>query len=387
MKKVCSVFLALLLCFGIQLGAFADSATLKTVVPDTHEITVAYNDGGYVLRDGSVVQNGAAFSVARFDSLRLDVIAKMDSHLKSVRINGQDVTDQLAYGQLTIDSVNTDMHIVFTFEKCADAENPTDPDEPTTDPDEPTTEPGETTEPGGEPTTDPGETTEPGGEPTTDPGETTEPGGEPTTEPGGEPTTEPGGGDHHGDPCIRMAMSGHVYHGEDDPMPGAKLVFDLGEFEATADEDGAYRVDVIKDGYHTVSIYDKDGNLAGEEGFSVTVSDSATEMTVVRLANGTQLVTVPAGTKQIYLNFVVQDDGSILLQPDEAPTAPVPEEPTTTPDDGGKTDTNIPIISQTGAILRENPVLAAVLFVFAAFLILLPILRRKKDDEAEDETA
>ena len=387
MKKVCSVFLALLLCFGIQLGAFADSATLKTVVPDTHEITVAYNDGGYVLRDGSVVQNGAAFSVARFDSLRFDVIAKMDSHLKSVRINGQDVTDQLAYGQLTIDSVNTDMHIVFTFEKCADAENPTDPDEPTTDPDEPTTEPGETTEPGGEPTTDPGETTEPGGEPTTDPGETTEPGGEPTTEPGGEPTTEPGGGDHHGDPCIRMAMSGHVYHGEDDPMPGAKLVFDLGEFEATADEDGAYRVDVIKDGYHTVSIYDKDGNLAGEEGFSVTVSDSATEMTVVRLANGTQLVTVPAGTKQIYLNFVVQDDGSILLQPDEAPTAPVPEEPTTTPDDGGKTDTNIPIISQTGAILRENPVLAAVLFVFAAFLILLPILRRKKDDEAEDETA
>ena len=344
MKKVCSVFLALLLCFGIQLGAFADSTNLKTVVPDTHEITVAYNDGGYVLRDGSVVQNGAAFSVARFDTLRFDVIAKMDSHLKSVRINGQDVTDQLAYGQLTIDSVNTDMHIVFTFEKCADAENPIDPDEPTTDPDEPTTDPD-------------------------------------------EPTTEPGGGDHHGDPCIRMAMSGHVYHGEDDPMPGAKLVFDLGEFEATADEDGAYRVDVIKDGYHTVSIYDKDGNLAGEEGFSVTVSDSATEMTVVRLANGTQLVTVPAGTKQIYLNFVVQDDGSILLQPDEAPTAPVPEEPTTTPDDGGKTDTNIPIISQTGAILRENPVLAAVLFVFAAFLILLPILRRKKDDEAEDETA
>lgn len=337
MKKVASVFLALLLCFGIQLGAFADTATLKTVVPDTHEITVAYNDGGYVLRDGSVVQNGAAFSVARFDTLRFDVIAKMDSHLKSVRINGQDVTDQLAYGQLTIASVNTDMHIVFTFEKCEDAENPTDPDEPTTDPD--------------------------------------------------EPTTEPGGGDHHGDPCIRMAMSGHVYHGEDDPMPGAKLVFDLGEFEATADEDGAYRVDVIKDGYHTVSIYDKDGNLAGEEGFSVTVSDSATEMTVVRLANGTQLVTVPAGTKQIYLNFVVQDDGSIVLQPDEAPTAPVPEEPTTTPDDGGKTDTNIPIISQTGAILRENPVLAAVLFVFAAFLILLPILRRKKDDEAEDETA
>lgn len=350
MKKVCSVFLALLLCFGLQLGAFADSTNLKTVVPDTHEITVAYNDGGYVLRDGSVVQNGAAFSVARFDSLRLDVIAKMDSHLKSVRINGQDASDQLAYGQLTIASVNTDMHIVFTFEKCEDAENPT--------------EPGETT-------------TEPGGEPTTEPGE--------TTEPGGEPTTEPGDGDHHGDPCIRMAMSGHVYRGED-VFPSAKMVFDLGEFETTADKDGAYTLDVIKDGYHAVSIYDADGALVGEEGFSITVSDTATEVTVVRLGNGTQLVTVPAGTEQIYLNFVVNDDGSITIRPDEAPTEPVPEEPTTTPVDSGKTDTNIPVISQTGAILRENPALAAVLFVFAAFLILLPILRRKKDDEAEDET-
>lgn len=346
MKKVCSVFLALLLCFGLQLGAFADSTNLKTVVPDTHEITVAYNDGGYILRDGSVVQNGAVFTVARFDGIRLDVIAKMDSHLKSVRINGQDASDKLAYGQLTIDSVNTDMHIVFTFEKCEDAENPTDPDEPTT-----------------------------------------EPGGEPTTEPGGEPTTEPGGGDH-GDPCIRMALSGHVYRGED-VFPGAKMVFDLGEFEATAGKDGAYSLDVIKDGYHTVSIYDTDGALTGEEGFSVTVSDTATQVTVVRLDNGTQLVTVPKGTEHIYLNFVVNDDGSITIRPDEAPTEPVPEEPTTvtpTPDDGGKTDTKNPVISKTGAILRENPALAAVLFVFAAFLILLPILRRKKDDEAEGET-
>ena len=66
MKKVASVFLALLLCFGIQLGAFADSATLKTVVPDTHEITVAYNDGGYVLRDGGWVKTVPAFGLGGF---------------------------------------------------------------------------------------------------------------------------------------------------------------------------------------------------------------------------------------------------------------------------------------------------------------------------------
>ena len=51
MKKACSVLLSVLLIFTMQLCVFAEAGEigktqLKTVVPNTHEITVTYNDGG-----------------------------------------------------------------------------------------------------------------------------------------------------------------------------------------------------------------------------------------------------------------------------------------------------------------------------------------------------
>ena len=51
MKKACSVLLSVLLIFTMQLCVFAEAGEigktqLKTVVPNAHEITVTYNDGG-----------------------------------------------------------------------------------------------------------------------------------------------------------------------------------------------------------------------------------------------------------------------------------------------------------------------------------------------------
>lgn len=122
MKKACSVLLSVLLIFTMQLCAFAEAGEigktqLKTVVPSTHEITVTYNDGGYVLKDGNLIASGAKFAVDRFDSLSLGAVAKLDSHLERVTVNGKDYTDKLQYGMLRFDSVATDMNIVFTFKK------------------------------------------------------------------------------------------------------------------------------------------------------------------------------------------------------------------------------------------------------------------------------
>ena len=119
MKKACSVLLSVLLIFTMQLCVFAEAGEigktqLKTVVPNTHEITVTYNDGGYVLKDGNLIASGAKFAVDRFDSLSLGAVAKLDSHLERVTVNGKDYTDKLQYGMLRFDSVTTDMNIVFT---------------------------------------------------------------------------------------------------------------------------------------------------------------------------------------------------------------------------------------------------------------------------------
>ncbi len=326
MKKACSVLLSVLLIFTMQLCVFAEAGEigktqLKTVVPSTHEITVTYNDGGYVLKDGNLIASGAKFAVDRFDSLSLGAVAKLDSHLERVTVNGKDYTGKLQYGMLRFDSVTTDMNIVFTFKKCF---GPT------------------------------------------------------------EPTTNPGG--DHEDPCVRMGMNGNVYRGKN-LFPGAKLDIDLGEIKAEAGKDGAYSVDVIKDGFHVVTITDENGEVAGKTTFSVSVSDTATETTVIKLDDGSQIAVVPKGTNTLWLDFVVNDDGTITIVPGTPVEEPTNEVPVTKPSDSGNPIINNPVISKTGELIRENPLAAAAVFLCGLSLIFFIILRKKrKDDEEEENT-
>lgn len=326
MKKACSVLLSVLLIFTMQLCVFAEAGEigktqLKTVVPNTHEITVTYNDGGYVLKDGNLIASGAKFAVDRFDSLSLGAVAKLDSHLERVTVNGKDYTGKLQYGMLRFDSVTTDMNIVFTFKKCF---GPT------------------------------------------------------------EPTTNPGG--DHEDPCVRMGMNGNVYRGKN-LFPGAKLDIDLGEIKAEAGKDGAYSVDVIKDGFHVVTITDENGEVAGKTTFSVSVSDTATETTVIKLDDGSQIAVVPKGTNTLWLDFVVNDDGTINIVTGTPVEEPTNEVPVTKPSDSGNPIINNPVISKTGELIRENPLAAAAVFLCGLSLIFFIILRKKrKDDEEEENT-
>lgn len=321
MKKISSAVLAVLLCFCLSFGAFAADAQLSTVVPSTHEITITYNEGGYILYQDTILASESSVTVERFDDVILSIICKPDSHLKSVTVNGEDVTDDVLHGRLSLLNVYTDMDVVFTFEKCGDVP-PVDPDDPKYDPENP---------------------------------------------------------DKPGDDCDHVAMRGGVYK-EDEPFPGATLEIDFGEIEATADDEGKYKIDEIKDGFHTVTINNPDGTPAGVADFVVEVSETATE---------------------VILDFIVHGDGGldtdgdgkpdgwteITVGKDDPEPQPKPEEPSK-PDDK-KPDNPIldnPIISQTGALIRENPLEASILFAFGFFLLLFVIVRRRRNDE-EEETA
>ena len=319
MKKACSVIMCLILVLTMQFAVFAENMNLSTIVPDSHEITVTFNEGGYVLHSGRRMTSGDKIIVNRFDGVTLDIIAKPDAHLESVFVNGEDVTAQVVNGQLKLENVVTDVDINFVFIDCNDPS-------------------------------------------ITD------------------------------DPCVRMSLKGKVYKGED-VMPSAKLEFDFGEFEAKADKKGAYKLDEIKDGRHTVSIYDKDENLAGEQAFVISVSDTATEVSVVTLDDGTRVVTVPKDTSELWLNFVVNADGSVDIIPSgpdgEEPTPTPTPDPTPTPEpDKGKGDIikDHPIISKTGALIKENLVATFVLTLDGLFILFFILWRKKRKDE-EDEGA
>lgn len=319
MKKACSVIMCLILVLTMPFAVFAENVNLSTIVPDSHEITVTFNEGGYVLHSGRRMTSGDKIIVNRFDGVTLDIIAKPDAHLESVFVNGEDVTAQVVNGHLKLGNVVTDVDINFVFIDCNDPS-------------------------------------------VTD------------------------------DPCARMSLKGKVYKGED-VMPSAKLEFDFGEFEAKADKKGAYKLDEIKDGRHTVSIYDKDENLAGQQAFVISVSDTATEVSVVTLDDGTRIVTVPKDTSELWLNFVVNADGSVDIIPSgpdgEEPTpTPTPDpEPTPKPDkDKGDIIKDHPIISKTGALIKENLVATFVLALDGLFILFF-ILWRKKRKDKEDEGA
>ena len=319
MKKACSVIMCLILVLTMQFAVFAENVNLSTIVPDSHEITITFNEGGYVLHSGRRMTSGDKIIVNRFDGVTLDIIANPDAHLESVFVNGEDVTAQVVNGQLKLENVVTNVDINFVFVECNDPS-------------------------------------------VTD------------------------------DPCARMSLKGKVYKGED-VMPSAKLEFDFGEFEAKADKKGAYKLDEIKDGRHTVLIYDKDENLAGEQAFVISVSDTATEVSVVTLDDGTRIVTVPKDTSELWLNFVVNADGSVDIIPSgpdgEEPTpTPTPDpEPTPKPDkDKGDIIKDHPIISKTGALIKENLVATFVLALDGLFILFFILWRKKRKDE-EDEGA
>lgn len=329
MKKISSAVLALFLCLCLQFGAFAADTQLTTVVPSTHEITITYNEGGYILYQDTILASESSITVERFDDVILSVVEKPDSHLKTVTVNGVDVTDDVLHGRLSLLDIHTDMDVVFTFEKCDDVP-PVDPDDPKYDPENP---------------------------------------------------------DKPGDDCDHITMRGGIFK-EDDPFPGAKLEIDFGEIESTADDDGNYRVDEIKDGFHTATINNPDGTPAGKTDFVIEISETATEVTVEMLPDGTQVITVPEGMTEIHLDFVVHGDGGIDTDGDGIPDGwteiRVGKDPEPTPPQHPIFDN--PVISQTGALIREYPFAAGAVFAFAFFLLLFVIVRRRRDDE-EEETA
>ncbi len=97
--------------------------TLSTQVPYEHRVTVTHTDGGHVLVNGRVCPNGASFYVNRFGEIDLSTVLENGYHLESVTVNGVDVTDSYADGNIRITNINYDAYVHFTFQKCSDDPN------------------------------------------------------------------------------------------------------------------------------------------------------------------------------------------------------------------------------------------------------------------------
>ena len=250
MKKALALLLCLLLACGCCLPALAaDGAgqsgmTLSTLVPDTHAVQVHYNQGGYVMVNGALCEDGCTLTVPRHSQLELSLIAQKGYRVESGLVNGVDVTESGINGAYTIPSVSRDTEVTVTFRARSAAED-----------------------------------------------------------------------------VSAVDVSGKVYRWEA-VLPGAEVNLDFGTVKVVSGQDGSYLLAGLEDGRHYVEIL-VDGKVVGRTQFVLEAAD-VNETVVDTLSDGTQRVQYPKGTEKVYLDFIVNADGSITIRPGEEPvTSPI----------------------------------------------------------------
>ena len=119
MKKLTALLLCFLLLCMCSVTAFAaepedeiTTTVISVTVPDSHKITVTA-DNVKVFYDGV---SGEEFTVGRLSQPRLLIRAESGKVIKSVMINGEDVTEELHGGYLDLAPVYEDKVITVTTE-------------------------------------------------------------------------------------------------------------------------------------------------------------------------------------------------------------------------------------------------------------------------------
>ena len=119
MKRLTALLLCFLLLCTCSVTAFAAepevekiNTVISVTVPDSHKITVTA-ENAKVFYEGV---SGEEFTVERLSEPRLLIRAESGKVIKSVMINGEDVTEELHGGYLDLDAVYEDKVITVTTE-------------------------------------------------------------------------------------------------------------------------------------------------------------------------------------------------------------------------------------------------------------------------------
>ena len=119
MKRLTALLLCFLLLCTCSVTAFAaepeaeeTNTVISVTVPDSHKITVTA-ENAKVFYEGF---SGAEFTVGRLSQPRLLIRAESGKVIKSVMINGEDVTEELHGGYLDLAPIYEDKAIAVTTE-------------------------------------------------------------------------------------------------------------------------------------------------------------------------------------------------------------------------------------------------------------------------------
>ena len=129
MKKAAIILMGICLCLSIPVAAEAaqtgtssvtQQSTINTTVPDTHMVTIRSEHAQVSYQheegDDEETQETVTYAVERFSSPQFQIQPKKGWKITAVLVNGEDVTDQLKDGMLTLPEVYEDQLLVVETE-------------------------------------------------------------------------------------------------------------------------------------------------------------------------------------------------------------------------------------------------------------------------------
>ncbi|MFR6385971.1 MAG: hypothetical protein ACLUN4_09845 [Lachnospiraceae bacterium] len=142
MKKAAIILMGICLCLSIPVAAEAaqtgtssvtQQSTINTTVPDTHMVTIRSEHAQVSYQheegDDEETQETVTYAVERFSSPQFQIQPKKGWKITAVLVNGEDVTDQLKDGMLTLPEVYEDQLLVVETEDDKKDEKKTIPPE------------------------------------------------------------------------------------------------------------------------------------------------------------------------------------------------------------------------------------------------------------------
>ena len=135
MKKAAIILMGICLCLSIPVAAEAaqtgtssvtQQSTINTTVPDTHMVTIRSEHAQVSYQheegDDEETQETVTYAVERFSSPQFQIQPKKGWKITAVLVNGEDVTDQLKDGMLTLPEVYEDQQIVVETEESTEGD-------------------------------------------------------------------------------------------------------------------------------------------------------------------------------------------------------------------------------------------------------------------------
>ena len=121
MKKIITLFLSLLLLCSMSMTAFANEATISTIVPDSHTITVTADDAD-VFCNG---QSGNLFTVERLSEPTLLIRAASGKEITKIQLNGENITAKVEGGYYTLEPIYEDKTLTVETKDASAAQGET----------------------------------------------------------------------------------------------------------------------------------------------------------------------------------------------------------------------------------------------------------------------